>query len=257
MKGLRGIVKKVVQAHTKYFDTVFIISGMEGMGKSNLALIMQDYYWELTKQSPDIECIALDQQQFINAIQHSPKDIGCIVFDEAGDGLLSRDAMGETNKDMVKMFMVIRAKGLFTILVLPSFWYLDKYFREHRVKGLFHVYSRGKYAFWDRKKILKIIRNGEQYHNIFCERPSFFERFSRYDGELINSYQEKKNYKINSMITSMDNKYSGGLTITEEKIIEGVEQGLTYAEIGKNIMSHEKTVGKMVRKLVNSGKIVI
>lgn len=254
--GIKKIVAEIVKAHKLKFDTTFIISGMEGMGKSNLMLVLVHEYLLQTGQRPDIDFIALDQKQFIDAINKAPNDIGCVAFDEAGDGLLSRDAMSEYNKDMVKMFMVIRAKGLFTILVLPSFWYMDKYFRQHRIKGLMHVYARGKYAFWNKKQLKNIIIHGEQIQEIFVTKPSFCERFPIYQGELLKEYQVKKNDKINNMINDIQAKYGADkndLDDTEAWVYAQMQNKIMPKDIALQMGCSSQKISNVLKNIQKKG----
>lgn len=254
--AIRLILKKVIKAHKKDFDTLFIITGHEGMGKSNLMLCILEEYIDQTKQDIDIDFIAFDQNQFINAIDKAPNNIGYIAFDEAGDGLLSRDAMSETNKDLVKTFMIIRAKGLFTILVLPSFWYVDKYFREERVKALFHVYRRGEYAFWNKKQIKDIIEYGDHNRRIFSVRPSFYGKFPIYTGKLLNDYKLKKKEKIEKTIKDMKNKHNdsaNNLNEEEQYIYDQLQNKVKHKDIAEALGCSSNKISKTIHSIQNKG----
>jgi len=63
----------------------------------------------------------------------------CIIFDEAFTGLSSRGALSGINKALVGLMMQMRQKNLFVIMVLPTFFMLDKYAAIFRAKALIHV----------------------------------------------------------------------------------------------------------------------
>lgn len=205
MIKIKQLLRVVKKAHEKNHDTVFVIVGSEGMGKSNLAMGILEEWCNSTGQKPVISMIALDREDWIRSIDSAIPRYGINVFDEAGDGLFSRDAMTEFNKDAAKMLMVIRARGLFSILVLPSFSHIDSFIRKHRIKGLFHVYKRGACSFWDKRRIKQIC---EIDKDLYAVRPSFFDSFPKYDGVLSDEYAVLKARKVDGMISDMSKKYN-------------------------------------------------
>lgn len=207
MKIVKRLLDSAKLAHEKNHDTVFVIVGSEGMGKSNFALWILDYWCGITGQKPSIGMIALDRGDWIRSIDTAIPMYGINIFDEAGDGLFSRDAMTEFNKDASKMLMVIRARGLFSILVLPSFLHIDSFIRKHRVKGLFHVPRRGMVAFWNKRQIKIICANND---DIYSVKPSFIDGFPKYNGSLKKDYERLKEKKVSSMIREMALKYNQG-----------------------------------------------
>lgn len=160
MMRIKKILDIAKEKQLRDFDTVFIICGQEGSSKSHLGLQCMDYL------GGDIDHICLDKTDFIETLKKC-QDNDKLVFDEAGDGLFSRDFNSSDSKTLVKTFMVIRAKKLITFLILPSFFMIDAYFRKHRVRGLFYVYKRGKCAFFDKNKIAKIVAYGEKSQTIW------------------------------------------------------------------------------------------
>lgn len=203
-KGIDGTLKEIIKV-VRYeniqrdYDTVYAIVGGEGTGKTNLGLhIITEY-----KQDVTIDSVGLDIPDFITALYTSGQG-DPVDFDEAGDGLNSRDGMSFLNKDLIKAYMVCRGKNLFTVLVLPDFFMLDTYFRKHRVKALLWITERGKYNFYDKEKIKVIIDKGEKTKNINVIPPLYKGWFSKYEGPLLEAYLKKKSNKIKS---TMDNLY--------------------------------------------------
>lgn len=256
MKEIVRLLRAVKRAHEDGHDTVWIITGMEGMGKSNLLLDIIDSWGRLVGIRFTIETVGLTPAQWVNAISTSPERYGVPSFDEAGDGLLSRDAMADFNKDVIKMYTVIRGKGLFTILVLPSFWYLDKFFRMHRVKGLFYVYGRGRVAFWNRRQIKIMTMRGEDQQDVWCVRPSLRDRFPLYKGELLEDYQRLKKDKIAQTIQAMREKYVGGeesLTEIQAEVLEWKRKGLKGREIAEQLRMSGAAVSQHLKAIKSKG----
>ena len=256
MKEIQRLLEKVLKAHQDQHDTVWIISGDEGFGKSNLLLDIVEEWGLMTDRKYTIENIGLTPQGWVRAISIAEPHIGIAPFDEAGDGLLSRDAMSDFNKDVIKMYTVIRGKGLFTILVLPSFWYLDKFFRMHRVKGLFHVYNRGRVAFWNKQQIKQIILRGEDHQDIWAAKPSIRDSFPRYDGYLKADYEKLKAEKIASSIKAMEDKYATGeaaLTETQSEVLALRKEGKKQREIAEILSISGGRVGDIFAQIRKRG----
>lgn len=199
MKRVQKILDIAKAQQERDHDSVFIICGPEGSSKSNLGL------WGTEYLGGNIENVALDKKDFVRVLA-TAKDKGIFNFDEAGDGLFSRDFSSKLSKDLVKTFMVVRAKRLIGFLILPSFFMLDIYFRKHRVKGLFYVYRRGRVAFYDKRGIDKILAFGEKFQKLIG-KPSFFDTFPVYKGALLEEYKKKKVDKIEETLTDLQQKH--------------------------------------------------
>lgn len=160
----------------KDFDWFFAIDGQEGSGKSVFAFQVAKVL------DPDFtnEQIAFTSDQFVNLVVKAKKH-QCIVFDEAFTGLSSRTSLSEVNNLMVSLMMEMRQKNLFIILVMPTFFMLDRYVVLHRARGLFHVYMRnGKRGYWNyynKQKMKLLYLNGKKYYEYNNPKPMLFGRF--------------------------------------------------------------------------------
>ena len=252
MQYIKKIIDLAKEKQGKDFDSVFIICGTEGTGKSHLGLNCVDHL------GGNIKNIALDKEDFIEVLSDI-KDEDIVMFDEAGDGLFSRDFASKSNKDLVKTFMIIRAKRLITFLVLPTFFMIDTYFRKHRVRGLFYVYQRGKVAFYDKQGIEKIMRFGEKNHKI-TGRPAFRDHYPEYKGRLLEEYKKKKAKKIKETLEALKpenqekEKKQKEKELLAEEIMRMEAQGLTQQEIADIKQVSRKTINQTKRKFV-TGKL--
>lgn len=260
MEYVRGILKKAYSAQKDGHDTVLVITGNEGFGKSHLLLNIVEEWAVITNKPVNINSIGLDREGWIVSIKEAEEITGISAFDEAGDGLLSRDAMGDFNKDVVKMYSVIRGKRILSILVLPSFWYLDKYFRTHRIKGLFFVYNRGRVAFWNKGQIKKVIERGEDKQNIWAVKPSIRDMFPKYEGGLLEAYNKLKKEKIEKTIAEVYGKYGGNgiatLTDRQREIYELTKEGLDKKTIAERLGIDASSIYQQI-KLIRKKKVEI
>lgn len=181
-------------------DCVYCIDGNEGTGKSKLADNICGYVASQLNVSYSEENFCLSPTQFRNAILKAKKN-DIVVYDEAHKGMGSRRSLSEINGILNDLMMEMRQKNLFVVLVLPTFFMLDKYPAIFRTSGLFHVYKaknvktgkreRGFWVFFNRKYKLNLYIKGKQYFNYSCiDWPKYTGRF--YDQWII----DKKKYVV-------------------------------------------------------------
>lgn len=128
-------VKEIVLKKDR--DWVTVIDGEEGVGKSVLAQQIAKYL------DPDftIRNLVFTADNFIKAIKNPENGKGtAIVLDEAFNAANARASMSEVNRSMAGVATEMRQRNLFILIVLPSFFDLDRYFALWRCKSLFHVY---------------------------------------------------------------------------------------------------------------------
>jgi len=178
------LTKKVIPSvQKKDWDWFCIVDGMEGSGKSvfgfQIAKILDPNFTH--------EQIAFNSNDFINLVVKAKKN-QCIVFDEAFTGLSSRTSLSEVNNILISLMMEMRQKNLFIILIMPSFFMLDKYAVLHRAKGLFHVYMengrRGFWNFYNQKRMKYLYLKGKKFYEYHWAKPIIFGRFQ--DQYMIN-----------------------------------------------------------------------
>ena len=178
-------------------DFVGIVDGFEGVGKSVLAMQL-GYYVDPTL---DISRICFTADEFKNAVLKAKKG-QCVIYDEAITGAFSREAIMQMNVILIKMMAQIRQKNLFMLLVLPSFFDLDKNLAVWRSKFLIHChfgkenYQRGFFKFANLQKKKEIYIEGKQLYKYPRElyKWNFWGRFTKFyplDEELYKSKKAK------------------------------------------------------------------
>jgi hypothetical protein len=98
----------------------------------------------------------------------------------------------------MKAYQLIRGENLFTILLIPSIWDLDPFFRKRRVRHLIDIDRRGKFSFWskERLKIMLEVNDRMIVKNPYIIHPTFSSTFPKYTGELLPAYLEMKKKKM-------------------------------------------------------------
>jgi len=147
-------------------DFICCYDGEEGVGKSVLA----QQHAVILDPAFTIDNIVFNADQFIKKIKDPNTKKGtCIILDEAFSSANSRGSLTEVNRSMVGLATEMRQKNLFILLVLPSFFDLDRYFALWRCRALFHVYftpeeDRHYIVFnKDSKKMLYLL--GKKFYN--------------------------------------------------------------------------------------------
>jgi|TARA_Y100000034_G_C6893395_1_gene411431 hypothetical protein len=241
MNFIKKIIEITFKAHKRDWDTVLAIVGDEGKSKSNLALHQLDYWYVLLNgecKKEDIKHMCLDLDSFVSDLSDLQKR-ECTVYDEAGD-LSNRNFMTKINKKIAQTYQVIRSDNLLTILVLPSLFDLDPFFKARRIKGLFVVYQRGKTAFWGQSKLRQIIElnRNRNVKNYWVVPPDFIDNFPIYKGVLAKDYiklKEDKTKNARKMLVKDLNGISKEKITPEEAVVEYLKdsRGYNYPQIAK------------------------
>jgi len=185
-------------------DAVFVVDGEERVGKSVFAMGVGNYVAHRLGTKFDLSNITLAPEEFRTRVMNAQKK-EVIIYDEAHRGMASSRSLSEINNILKDLMMEMGQRNLFIIVVLPSFFLLDKYAALFRSRGLFHVYEkRGQRGFWclfNRKYKLKLYQWGKKDLNYNCMRwPYFRGRFldqypideTAYRAKKSESFTEKK-----------------------------------------------------------------
>lgn len=181
-----GILKQnldVVKPHVlKDWDMCFIFCGVEGGGKSTLAMQVARY---LAGERFTLEHVCLSPKQFMEKIKKpnflQPGDV--LILDESFM-INSRSTMSELNRQFLAILSECRQKQLFLLLNLPNYFDLDKNLALWRSRGMFYVYAdnmqRGYFNFfgYEKKKYLYI--NGKKFYDYKAGKKDFQGRFTKY-----------------------------------------------------------------------------
>ena len=189
----RQLDKKVIPTlKKKDEDYVFIIDGDERSGKSTLGMQLGKYI----DPSLDLDRVCFTPDEFRKAIINA-KQYQVIIFDEAYRGLSAKGALTEVNKLLVSLMMEMGQKNLCVIIILPTFYLLEKYVAIWRARGLFHVFrsnkgQKGYFVFFNKKKKKQLYLKGKKDYSYKYVKSYFKGRF--YGKYIVDEskYREKK-----------------------------------------------------------------
>jgi hypothetical protein len=191
----KNLDTKVIPAlEKKDKDYLIAIDGVEGGGKSTLAFQIGKY----VDPTLNLSRVVFNAEDFRQAIFKAKKG-ECIVYDEAFTGLSSRASLSSINRALVSLMMQMRQKNLCIILVLPTFFLLDKYAALFRSRVLIHVYEnkgiRGYFLLFPKKykKMLYLSGKKDYTYKIRTRfKGRFYGVFALGDAEMEKEYKKRK-----------------------------------------------------------------
>lgn len=192
-KDLRANLDIMKDAVSRDWDFVLLIDGMEGSGKSVLGMQVGKYL----DPSLNLDRIVFSPKDFKKAVTNAKKQ-QCVIFDEAFGGFASRRSMTWVNITLVDMMAEIRQKNLFILIVMPTFFDMDKNIALWRSRALVHVYvtgkfQRGKFKFYNNKQKKLLYLKGRKLYNYNVVKASL-------RGEFANDYAiNEAEYRIKKM----------------------------------------------------------
>lgn len=174
-------------------DFVMVIDGEEGVGKSVLGMQIANYL----DPNFDLDKIVFNADQFLEGIKKHNK-YSCIMLDEAFNASNARASLTEVNRSMLGVATEMRQRNLFVIMIIPSFFDLDKYFALWRCRALIHVYfrpdgARGSYVIFPKTSKKLLYLQGKRLYN-YTKPASPFPacRFNNYYTIDEKEYRHKK-----------------------------------------------------------------
>lgn len=164
-------------------DFVLIVDGREGSGKSVFAMQI-GYYLDPTLSA---DRICFESKDFIQKIKDA-KNFQVVIHDEAIVGARAARWIDEINQALIETVAQCRQKNLVLILVIPSFYELEKYHAIHRSSALFHIYkdkfgNRGHFLAYNYFKKRKLYLLGKKTY-------SYSKHLVKWDfhGSFANNY---------------------------------------------------------------------
>lgn len=216
---LKEKLDKIKMLQAKDWDCIFIIVGMEGSGKSTLSFILGQY---LSNMSLTLDNIAAGTDDALDKLKRLP-DGSLLIIDEAELLFSSKETMTREQKQLTKIFMIIRQKKMILILVSPSFFDLSKYISVDRSRFLLRTYTdkklqRGFFAYWGQKKKIKLYKEGKRNHGSYRKpKADFYGRFLHYRLPFDKEYQKIKHQ---SLMEAFEGKKKDTKKLTEAEIKE-------------------------------------
>lgn len=251
-----------VDMHLKNdWDFLMVVSGEPGTGKSRFALQLLESWYKVVRgvyDEKDVSSnISSDFKQFVKKVG-SAKAGDCVVLDEGSFALDSGDAQTVLSKRLSKLYDVIRYKNVFTVVVLPKFFYLNKRFRESRVRSFVHINKRGRYRWFSMNGIYYLNGYNEKrnFKSLFVARPLFNGVFPDYKGSLLSHYlsdsEVNKDNIVAELVEEINIESSSSKSLFDlhaSKVLSYIKRGKSYSYIADKLSISKYSVYSIVNKL--------
>lgn len=173
-------------------DLVVIVSGDEGEGKSRFVV-------ELCKMiDPKFTIernVAYRGGEIKGKYETLPK-YSVLDIDEAMKDFYKRGWMTVDRRKLNILFSRIREKNIATFMLIPNFWDIDPYYRNHRVKIWIHIASRGIVVVSKKDKNPYALDKWHQKENEKIIGRFLYKRVDSIDN-LVHAMSKTKNFIYN------------------------------------------------------------
>lgn len=249
------------------WDYLLVIVGDTGTGKSHFGLDLLDEWYSFILKKPITKELSVqmasDYKIWLNNFKNlSAYDMN--IYDEGATTLDSKAYMTKLSRDLSKLFNVFRAKKFFSVIILPSFFDLNKYFREKRLRGLIWIDKRGHYKFYTKKGIEYLNAYNEKsiIKSMWKAKPFHQSTFPKYKGVLLKPYLATKNDTMNEVLedvitNSVVEKKQTAAEFFEDKVKRLLEKGKTQKEVKAKLGIGNTTISKIRLKLLKENKLKI
>lgn len=225
----------MVKRLKKVDDSVIIIDGDEGVGKTNLAIAINYYVAQKTGREYKIANIFFDLDELIKYASETEQKI--IHWDEGALGGMSVQWWKENQIKFVQLLMVARKKRHFITICIPKFHKLQEYLVVDRSIALIHAYARdnihkGRFLYFTKRKKEALFNLWKRSHKKgYMRFKTFAGTFpiamkSVFNDEEEQQYEAKKDKAIMGLTMVKKDKKEEDLIKLRYKIasVEGLSQ---------------------------------
>lgn len=254
--GIVRIANGIKQGMETQFDYVLVVSGPSGVGKSKWTLHFIELWFAMIGKELDkktITHINVDRNKWLKKFKDMEAyDIN--VFDEAAIGLSNKQWMERFAKTLEMLFDVVRYKRFLSVIVIPNFFRLNKFFREDRLRGLVWIDKRGQYKYYTRERIVKLSNLNERrfIKRMDLTQPIHLKSFTDYNGYLSKDYDKMKNIGVDEILDKViemnkeKKKYKTLYENNMDKVKKLKEEGLTQRDMAKKLGVSLGTINNII-----------
>jgi len=224
------------------WDYLLVVVGDTGTGKSMWCLhLLEEWYKHILGKNitPELaKQLSSDYQKWLKNFRELDS-CGLNAYDEGATSLEAKQHLTKLSKDLTKLFNVFRSKKFFTVIVIPSFFYLNKYFRENRLRGLVWIDKRGHYKFYTKLGISYLNAYNERriVKSMFVAHPVHSAGFPDYKGVLRGAYEGEKDKLVDKVLeevisnNAVDEPKVTKVNLYKDDVARLLKAGKTHREI--------------------------
>lgn len=226
---LKSNLDILIDAVTKKWDAVLIVDGIEGAGKSTFAAQIANYLTKKTNPNNNFNLnnVVFTPEQFEHAVLTNRET--AIVWDESVFGALASEWSTIVNKTITKLFITIRSRQLYVIILIPFIYMLQPYLAIGRTRALFHIWTpdgikRGYFKFYNFDKKRELYIRNKKYYTYSHIKPDFQGKFQETDNLFFSQheYDQKKDEAVKKLTFNINEERK-----EVKKIYEKYKKSLT------------------------------
>lgn len=249
-----------VKHHMEFKNKDFPIAivGPEGVGKSNFLLHFYElWYRVILKRSitpADIKNIHINRNDWVKNFKGlEPLNIN--AWDEAANGLSSKQTMEKFNRMLETVFKTIRKRKLVAPMLIPNYFDLNKYFRS-RIRMLISIETEGSFSVYsyENLKWIEARNTGKNYKRLNVVKPFYNGVFPIYDGILLEAYNEMAWDGVENILDDTILELEGKKKSTKEQVMiyNMSNAGMTQKEIGKYTGYSQQHISRTIKEYMNT-----
>lgn len=207
------------------WDFIALIDGVERGGKS----VLGQQCAHVLDPSFCLKRMAFEGNGFKDAVLDA-KQYQAIIFDEGLRGLSARRTMSNINTRLVQMLAEIGQRNLAVLVILPSFFDLDKNIALWRSRALLHIktvgeFKRGMFAFYSGKRKKELYIKGKKMYDYSKVTPNFLGRYPNH--YTINEAEYREAKRLAHAAASQEDQKSKQ-TVEHEQLVNIVAHMLEW-----------------------------
>lgn len=227
LEALEHIMRFRIKQQQKHQDTTYLVSGLEGSGKSGFTLWAADIYVEESGNPIDISHITRNLKELFGKVYKLREQPSFLSLDEGAE-LDGSNAMSKGVRKTKEKFTIMRKCSHIIMVCFVNPLRITTYFREDRIRGLFFVVKHGEVWFYsnnqDNPHLVTIIDSWRKDHD--AKSLKFLKRYApdmilknipEYHGWLRKEYESRKDSNIFAKLK-------------EDEEEEEVDDGETYLD---------------------------
>lgn len=205
---LKYILHNRIKAQEKKQDSLYLVSGLEGTGKSMFTLTAYDLYCQLKGEEGNIDNVARNVDELMNRYAKLQRN-SFVTLDEAQE--LASDRWNEKKaKEIKEKFTVMRERAFISMICYPNPLKVSVYFREDRVRGVFFLKHPGCVYYYansnETPHFAQILESWDKHNRtrslkqITRYAPDFIMYYPEYVGTLRELYDKRKDENISKVL---------------------------------------------------------
>jgi hypothetical protein len=205
---IKYVLSLRIKAQKKEQDSLYLVCGLEGSGKSLFTLLSYHLYSELKEEQSEINNVTRNVDELMTRYSVLQRN-SFVSLDEAQE--LASDRWNEKkSKEIKEKFTVMRKRAFISMICYPNPLKVSIYFREDRIRGVFFIKRPGCAYYYanspENPHFTDILESWDKYNKTRSLKkftryaPDFIVYYPEYVGDLRVAYDDRKEENISTVL---------------------------------------------------------